>query len=410
VLLKIVSQGYLYALHVDKVQVLTEIVEEEIHPFNNNQNAIEVIDETSEPDQATAIPASHFVIGQFSWQQENTLLLEPDSLCISGLDELTQNTPNDGLLGPIEKQESESLQQQNEQHYLMITIGSEYYAFQLEQVLEVIEIEQLTPLPYAPKEVAGIISLRGSPYLTLSLAALLNDSLSTKENNNYLVFVERAGNRYALMVDEITGIRIFQADQLSEINDIQGEFDGYLTLDNTHMAGLINIENLLNEQRLKQYQAFVSNQQNEQQTQVIDYRSLLSFWVGEELCALSLGLIDKVVEYSPFENIPEEENSLLAGIVQVQGQVVPVVDMRTQFSLTQQINVYSSYVIILIDNNYWALLVDRVNRVVDIPESSIEPVNGSHDDFVDSIGRLDSTLFSILSTQPFSQTAKQAIH
>jgi len=209
------------------------------------------------------------------------------------------------------------------------------------------------------------------------------------------------------MVDEIAGIRIFQADQLSEINDIQGEFNGYLTLNDTHMAGLINIDNLLNEQRLKQYQPFVSNQQREQQTQQIDYRSLLSFWVGEELCALSLELIDKVVEYSPYENIPEEENTLLAGIVQVQGQVVPVVDMRTQFSLTQQINVYSSYVIILIDNNYWALLVDRVNRVVDIPENSIEPVNGSHDDFVDSIGRLDSTLFSILSTRPFSQTVNQ---
>jgi len=36
VLLKIVSQGYLYALHVDKVQELTEITEEEIHPFNTS--------------------------------------------------------------------------------------------------------------------------------------------------------------------------------------------------------------------------------------------------------------------------------------------------------------------------------------------------------------------------------------
>lgn len=410
VLLKIVSQGYLYALHVDKVQVLTEIAAEEIHPFNAIAIEDAVTDDEQESQQRDQLEtsedslSSHFVMGEFNWQQSNILLLDPDSLCISGLHALTHDGSHEGMLGSVEKQTDESQQILNTHHYLMITIGEEFYAFQLEKVLEVIEIEQLTPLPYAPQEVAGIISLRGSPYLTLSLSKLLNNANNHDANSQYLVFVERDGNRYALMVDKITGIRIFHNDQLSEINEVQGEFDGYLTLDKTHMAGVINIEQLLNEQRLQKYRQFVSTQQDQEQTQQIEYRSLLSFWVGEELCALPLGLIDKVVEYSPYENIPEEDDSLLAGIVQVQGQVVPVIDMRVQFNLSQKINVYSSYIIVLIEDNYWALLVDRVNRVVDIEESAIEQVSGNHDEFIDSIGRLDDSLFSIISTEPFCET------
>lgn len=99
VLLEVVSQGYLFALHVDMVQELTEIHVEEISPFFHET----LISDSEIKTQSNAIPSSDFVIGESSWQEDNIVLFQSNLIYVISMHELTHVDSNKYLFGAKKK-------------------------------------------------------------------------------------------------------------------------------------------------------------------------------------------------------------------------------------------------------------------------------------------------------------------
>jgi purine-binding chemotaxis protein CheW len=132
-------------------------------------------------------------------------------------------------------------------------------------------------------------------------------------------------------------------------------------------------------------------------------RRVLSFRLGTERCALSLDAVDRVEEYTPSVDLPEGDSSL-TGAIQIKGEIAPVLDLRTLLGLTPQET--SSYVIVRLDGAPWALIVDKIERVIEIPEKDITPVRTHQSDYLTEVGRLDGELISLLSLAPLAAVAK----
>jgi len=87
----------------------------------------------------------------------------------------------------------------------------------------------------------------------------------------------------------------------------------------------------------------------------------------------------------------------VAGLVQIRGRVVPVVDLRVRFGMTpKEVDLDSRVVVTQLGERTVALLVDRARRVVDVPADSFRPppdiVVEQAAGFVVAVARLEDRL------------------
>src|ERR1700735_2720179 len=84
--------------------------------------------------------------------------------------------------------------------HLRIRLGAEHYALSLEQVVEVVELGAITPVPGSGATLLGLRNLRGEILPALDLCALLG--VVSGDATRHLVVVADGDRRAGLAVDE----------------------------------------------------------------------------------------------------------------------------------------------------------------------------------------------------------------
>ena len=96
--------------------------------------------------------------------------------------------------------------------YLTFLIDRQYYAFTIKDVIEIIEVQAVTPVPEFPAYVKGIINLRGRIIPIIDVRLRFH-----KEEAEYT-------ERTCIIVVNITGIDIgFIVDTVDEVIDLEDE-------------------------------------------------------------------------------------------------------------------------------------------------------------------------------------------
>jgi purine-binding chemotaxis protein CheW len=95
---------------------------------------------------------------------------------------------------------------------------------------------------------------------------------------------------------------------------------------------------------------------------------LVTFLLDEQRYALNLAVIEKAVriaEITPLPSAPE----IVMGVVNVQGRVLPVINIRRRFHLPErEIQLSDQLIIARTAKRTVALLADGVSGVIDYPE------------------------------------------
>jgi len=104
--------------------------------------------------------------------------------------------------------------------------------------------------------------------------------------------------------------------------------------------------------------------------------SFLTFKLGEELYAANVKNVINIVEMSKITKVPKAPEYML-GIINLRGQVLPVIDTRKKFGLPQIEFTVNTCILVLevIVNNQIVLvgaLVDGVKEVTEIEEKEIK--------------------------------------
>lgn len=117
----------------------------------------------------------------------------------------------------------------------------------------------------------------------------------------------------------------------------------------------------------------------------------LTFLLGSETFGLEICYITEIVGMQKISDLPNAP-SYVKGIMNLRGKIIPVVDMRLR--LHKEPAPYSDrtcIVVVDIRSTAIGLVVDRVNEVEDIPESSIVPPpafgSGQRHNFIKGIGK-----------------------
>ena len=144
----------------------------------------------------------------------------------------------------------------------------------------------------------------------------------------------------------------------------------------------------------------------ENNIEIIDNVStFLSFKLGKELFALNVVKVLTILEMRPITKVPNSPN-YMRGVINLRGNVLPVIDMRLKFDMDSIEFTKSTCIIVLavvVDDEevQLGILVDAVDRVLEIKDSQIEdsPAIGTKykTEFIQGMFKLDDGFIMLLN-------------
>ena len=144
----------------------------------------------------------------------------------------------------------------------------------------------------------------------------------------------------------------------------------------------------------------------ESNVEIIDNVStFLSFKLGKEFFAVNVSKVLTILEMRPITKVPNSPN-YMSGVINLRGNVLPVIDMRLKFDMGAIEFVKSTCIIVLsvvVENEevQLGILVDAVDRVLEIKDSQIEdsPAIGTKYkiEFIQGMFKLDEGFIMLLN-------------
>ena len=132
-----------------------------------------------------------------------------------------------------------------------------------------------------------------------------------------------------------------------------------------------------------------------------ELRQFISFSVGAEEYGLELLRVKEVIRIREITWLPKAP-TFVKGIINLRGDVIPIIALREKFGLPAQETTATTRVIVVeIDGRLMGMVVDAASQVVRIPADQIAPpppvLGGLSQEFVTGVGKLDDKLVILLN-------------
>lgn len=368
------------ALHVGQILGKAEIEAGDLQPLS---------------DETESLPVSC----RFEWQDGSVLVLDVER--IGGLIGSREMPAGErGLLGRLQL-DQDGAGGSRLLDCIVVDCAGQRYALGLTDVVEILDMPQATPVPGAPAGVEGLAMVRDEVLLVLSLATLLGMPAGAGSRGSVIVIVvEREGVRYGLRVDALEGLQQLDDECLRRIEDAGSEVEGVLAAGD-RLYGLLTPSRLISAERHRQFQPLAPRRQRQAEQRIEKWQTVLQVALGDELFGIALDQVRRIVDYRAPEPVQADAASLVTGAVNIEGRVVPVVDIASRLRAGGG-NV-GAWVIVGDGVNEWAIAVREAADIVSIPESALEAVQAGQDGFVTGIANVQDRLMSMLSLAPLAR-------
>jgi purine-binding chemotaxis protein CheW len=153
------------------------------------------------------------------------------------------------------------------------------------------------------------------------------------------------------------------------------------------------------------------------ETRITETSQYLTFRLGDELFALDVRQVREVLDLITITKVPRAPD-FMRGVINVRGSVVPVVDMRLKFGMSQIESSLDTRIVVMevsLDEEMTVLgaLADSVHEVVELEPANIErpPRIGNRwrTEFIKGIGKRDEQFIIILDIDRVFSTDELAL-
>ncbi len=132
-----------------------------------------------------------------------------------------------------------------------------------------------------------------------------------------------------------------------------------------------------------------------------ELRQFISFSVGEEEYGLELLRVKEVIRVREITWLPKAP-SFVKGIINLRGDVIPIIDLRDKFGLESKEATSTTRVIVgEVEGRLMGMIVDSASQVVRIPADQIDPpppvLGGFSQEFITGVGKLEDKLIILLN-------------
>ena len=139
------------------------------------------------------------------------------------------------------------------------------------------------------------------------------------------------------------------------------------------------------------------------ETTTVELKQLIGFTVGEEEYGLELLNVREVIRMRQITWLPKAP-ACVKGIINLRGDVIPIIDLRERFGLARGESTAMTRVIVVdLQGRPVGMVVDSASQVVRVPADQFDeppPVMGEAvSRFITSIGRIDDRLVILLDVE-----------
>jgi purine-binding chemotaxis protein CheW len=291
------------------------------------------------------------------------------------------------------------------------SLGRESFGINLELVEEIIELPQVTKVPDAPDYVLGVICLREQVLPLLDIIQLLRVEESTDQVQRDMIILLNFGQaKVGILVDGIQEIiRIRKPDILpppqtlgeSETNRLEG-----VVIRPDRMVSLLKVMDILsgedNQKLLAMGAAITQAQSVEVVVESYDL-PMVVFHLGKEAYSLRLHDVREIIMVGLITPVPRAP-SFIEGVLNLRGEVMPVIDLRERFGLERQAPTNLSRIIITpIGGVFTGLVVDAVDEVRSVDQRKLEEpprvTSVGANAYIEKVARTDSGVIFLLNIQ-----------
>jgi purine-binding chemotaxis protein CheW len=144
-----------------------------------------------------------------------------------------------------------------------------------------------------------------------------------------------------------------------------------------------------------------------EEKELLDTNQYLAFLLEKEVFAFDISRVREVLEYSTVTKVPQTPD-MMKGVINLRGAVVPVIDMRIKFGMSEIEKTVNTVIIIIeIDldgvSTMIGALVDSVKEVIDLDSEHIEPPprigTNLNTEFIKGMGKQDNHFLIILDIE-----------
>jgi chemotaxis signal transduction protein len=105
---------------------------------------------------------------------------------------------------------------------LVVAVGNERYALDLEHVLAIERARELTPVPGVPESWAGMANVHGTLFPILDLGRYLGIARPRPAARRHLVLVHGGGIDVGLLVDDVSDVTLIRRDAIGAPPNVSG--------------------------------------------------------------------------------------------------------------------------------------------------------------------------------------------
>jgi purine-binding chemotaxis protein CheW len=325
---------------------------------------------------------------------ELTRRSEFDELGMSG-------TLGAGSEGPGEEVEEDG------RPFVTFRLGTESFGIALHEVEEIVELPPVTKVPDAPDYVLGVICLRDHVMPLIDLSEILSiDQGQTERLRDKVVLLSFGAAKIGVVVDDIEEILRVQDDQVlpppQTLSEAEREhLEGILLLPG-RMVSLINVLKIITGDDQAKIAAMgqVLGQSAARTQETVPSLELVVFRLGPESYGLRLHEVREIIMVGQITPVPRAPQ-FVDGVLNLRGEVMPVVDLRTRFGLSRvEATSISRILITSIGGVFTGLVVDAVDEVrpVDLhrfgPPPAVTAVGANR--YIEKVARLDNGMIFLL--------------
>ncbi|HET6451402.1 MAG TPA: chemotaxis protein CheW [Spirochaetia bacterium] len=134
-----------------------------------------------------------------------------------------------------------------------------------------------------------------------------------------------------------------------------------------------------------------------------EVRQLIGFTVGDEEYGLELLKVREVIRTRQVTWLPNAPSSV-KGIINLRGQVIPIIDLRERFDLPRaQDTAMTRVIVVEIEGKPVGMVVDSASQVVRVPVDQFEPpppvLGEEARSFISAVGKIGDRLVTIMDVE-----------
>ncbi|MEW6621990.1 MAG: chemotaxis protein CheW [Bacillota bacterium] len=360
-----------------------------------------------EPPQIVKNVDSDYLKGVVKLENGNRLVMLLDvakALCVGGTEKGRTNSRDESLCKNGAMISSADAGAADEEQLVSFLLDKEEYAIGIMNVKEIIRTPQIVKVPNCAAYIEGVISIRSNLLPIINLRTYFGmEHLDINDHTRILV-VDMGGFTAGIMVDRVSEVLSVPSGVIQpppKFSDQSGEqLKGLAKLNKgKRIILLLEPSRLVPADEIESIRktggAYGQEAEKEDaERQLLDEEQLVTFRIDSEEYGVKIASVQEINRMTAVTKIPRSPY-FIQGVVNLRGNVIPVLDLRKLFKLPEKQATDATRIIIVdFNGKRTGIVVDSVSEVLRFEKALVEPPpdilsSGIDSDYVEGVAKLD---------------------